>query len=55
MLTAWKLANELWAAGWRQDRRLVVLAARYYRGLETRETLGRYLIPGDVEMVVRDR
>ena len=55
MLSVWKLAKELVASGWRNDRKLVILAARYYNGIDSREVLEAYLDADDVAFVVRMR
>lgn len=34
-----KLAAELKSSGWPDSRKLLILAARYYKGLESEETL----------------
>ncbi len=49
-----QLYRELVAAGW-TGRRMTVLAARYYLGLETTETLSRYRTAGEVETVIASR
>jgi len=38
-LTVIQLAHELKASGWNKPRKVLILAARFYKGLETVETL----------------
>lgn len=38
-----------------QSRRYHVLATRYYRGKETRDTLARYLTPRQVDAIIANR
>ena len=38
-MTVMRLAEELRLSGWNKSRKILILAARFYRGLETVETL----------------
>lgn len=38
-MTVLALANELRGSGWLNNRKVLILAARFYKGLETIETL----------------
>jgi len=54
-MSAYELAGELLAAGWPKSRKLVILAARFYKGLETLESLKRYLSTSDVLYIAKMR
>jgi hypothetical protein len=49
-----ELAGELLASGW-HGRKMTILAARYYKGLETRETLLKYLTAEEVAFIMLAR
>lgn len=50
-----QLASELVSAGWTEDRRTVILAARFYLGLDSKEDLNRYLSVIVVDYIVEMR
>lgn len=55
-LTVLQLADELKASGWDKPRKVLILAARFYRGLETTETLRlARLSPSDINWIVYAR
>ena len=54
-MSAYELAGELLASGWPKSRKLAILAARYYKGLETLESLGRYLSASEVLYIAKMR
>lgn len=51
-----KLAEELRLSGWNKSRKILILAARYYLGLETVETLQFARVsPADINFIVYSR
>lgn len=53
----WKLVKELANGGWPNDRKLLILAARYYLGLETVDTLrvNAKLSPNKINFILYNR
>ena len=55
-LTVLQLAQELKDSGWPKIDKVVILAARYYKGLETVETLQFAKLPAQyINMIVYSR
>lgn len=52
-LTVFELATELSLSGWPNNRKLLILAARFYKGLETVETLRLANLPArDINCII---
>ncbi len=54
-MTFTELLTEITTSYPEQPRRYHVLAVRYYRGKETRETLARYLSSQQVDAIINNR
>lgn len=55
-LTVRQLAKELLESGWEDRPKLLILAARYYKGLETVDTLiYANLPPSDINFILHMR
>lgn len=53
MLTVRQLAQELCDSGWDKSKKVLILAARYYKGLETVETLQLARVsPADINYII---
>jgi len=51
-LTVLQLANELKSSGWDKPRKVLILAARFYKGLETIETLQSCISDVDINYIL---